>query len=58
MGTMHAAGGEIDIVCGDEGNVRLIGKADQVRFGGAFLGQPMALQFDVETVFKDVGQSL
>ena len=56
MRLVEIAVGEIGIVCRDERQVMGIGEIDESRLAAQFLGQTVALHFDVEPSGKDVLQ--
>ena len=48
---------EIRLVSGDDGQVEIVGKLEQLRLDGALLRQAMALQLDIEPVAEKIVQS-
>ena len=56
MRLVEIAVGEIGIVCRDERQVMGIGEIDEPGLAAQFLGQTVALHFDVEPSGKDVLQ--
>ncbi len=54
MRLVHILVAEMHIVGGDQRQVLGIGQIDQRRFGGAFFGQAMALQLDIEPVAGNI----
>ena len=53
---MHLAGGEIDVIGGDDGQARLGREGQHAGFDGSFLRQAVAVQLDGEAVGEGLAQ--